>query len=281
MTEQWFSEYADGYGMSLLIRDKLYEEQTPYQLIEVFETGTFGHLLTLDGITMLTGRDNFIYHEMMTHPALFSHDQPGDVVIVGGGDCGSLCEVLKHKSIRQVIQVELDERVTRVAEEFFPELCASNSDPRVQFLFEDAVAWMHTAEQESADVIILDTTDPVGQAERLFAEPFYRDCHRVLRDGGIAVAQSESPFMDLEILKRLRGELKSAGFESMQTLQFFLPTYPSGWWSATLAGKNRVFEPDKFRNSDRNSVKTRYYSADIHKASGMLPPYLKNELGVF
>lgn len=278
LDKHWFSEAAQGYAMSLKIRQKLHEEQTPYQSIAIYETESFGRLMTLDGITMLTSRDNFIYHEMMNHPALFAHGNALDVVIVGGGDCGSLREVLKHPGVQTVTQVELDERVTRVAGEYFPELCESNNDTRARFLFEDAVAWMHDTPANSADVIVLDTTDPVGQAQRLFSVDFYRDCYRVLRDGGILVAQSESPFMDLEILKGLRAEMTAAGFNTLRTLQFYLPTYPCGWWSATLAAKNHGFEGLEYPKQDSNSVQTRYYSPDIVRAGLVLPPYLRREL---
>jgi len=278
LNDSWFTEMAKGYGMSIKIREKVHDEKSRYQHIEIYETERFGRLLTLDGITMLTGRDNFIYHEMMTHPALFAHERPRDVVIVGGGDCGSLHEVLKHPEIETVTQVELDERVTRVSEQYFPELCASNGDPRATLLFEDAIAWMRDAAAASADVIVLDTTDPVGQAERLFSMAFYRDCHRVLRDGGILVAQSESPFLDLDILKGLRGEMTAAGFGELRTLQFYLPTYPSGWWSATLAAKNHRFERLGSAGDNRSSVETRYYSPEIVRAALVLPPWLQAEL---
>ncbi|MCG8379325.1 MAG: polyamine aminopropyltransferase, partial [Proteobacteria bacterium] len=158
--ENWFSEAASGYAMSLEIEEKLHEEQSPYQKIEIYKTRTFGNLMTLDGITMLTTRDNFIYHEMMSHPALFNHPNPKDVAVVGGGDCGTLKEVLKHDSVKQVTQIELDERVTRISEKYFPELCESNNDPRAILLFEDAIDWMKNTKAESLDVIILDTTDP-------------------------------------------------------------------------------------------------------------------------
>lgn len=279
LDDSWFTEMAKGYGMSIKIREKIHDENSRYQHIEIYDSERFGRLMTLDGITMLTGRDNFIYHEMMTHPALFAHARPLDVVIVGGGDCGSLREVLKHPDIRTVTQVELDERVTRVSEQFFPELCASNGDPRATLLFEDAIAWMRDATADSADVIVLDTTDPVGQAERLFSMAFYRDCHRVLRDGGILVAQSESPFLDLDILKGLRGEMTAAGFGELRTLQFYLPTYPSGWWSATLAAKNHRFERLGSAGDNRSSVETRYYSPEIVRAAVVLPPWLQAELG--
>ncbi|MFT5395298.1 MAG: spermidine synthase [Gammaproteobacteria bacterium] len=154
--------------MSLEINQKLHEEKSPYQSIAIYETKTFGRLMTLDNLTMLTSRDNFIYHEMMSHPALYNHPNPKDVAIVGGGACGTLKEVLKHDTVKKVTQIELDERVTRVSEQYFPELCESNSNPRVSLVFEDAISWMQNVEPNSLDVIILDTTEPVGKAKRLF-----------------------------------------------------------------------------------------------------------------
>ena len=275
LDEKWFSEAADGFAMSLQIIRKLHEEQTPYQKLEIFETKTFGNLMTLDGITMLTGRDNFIYHEMMSHPALFTHPNPKKVIIVGGGDCGTLREVLKHDEVEQVTQVEIDEQVTRAAERFFPELCESNKDPRVEFLFQDAIEWMAQAKPLSVDVIILDTTDPEGQAKRLFAEPFYSNCHHALSEGGIMTAQSESPLMDLEVLKDMRGEMRKAGFSDLQTLNFYQPTYPSGWWSATMARKTQNFGNFREQVARRKKFETRYYNADIHRASQVLPEYLR------
>ena len=129
-TEQWADQAA---AISLKIADKLHDEQSPYQRIEIYETEGFGTLMTLDGLVMLTDRDNFIYHEMLSHPALLTHPHPQKVLIIGGGDCGTLREVLKHDSVTEAQQVELDERVTRVAEIYFPELCQSNTDTRAQF----------------------------------------------------------------------------------------------------------------------------------------------------
>lgn len=138
-------------------------------------------------------------------------------------------------------QIELDERVTRVSEQYFPELCESNNDPRATLLFEDAISWMKNVEADSLDIIILDTTDPVGQAKRLFEEAFYRDCLNALREGGIVVAQSESPLLDLEILTDLRAEMQKADYTEIQTIQFPVATYPSGWWTATQARKGQKF----------------------------------------
>jgi spermidine synthase len=143
-SQSWFTEKSDesGIGFTLKIADKLHEEQTPYQKLEIFQTTEFGRLMTLDGLIMLTDRDNFIYHEMMTHTALFTHPKPKRVAIIGGGDCGSLREILRHPNIEQCEQIELDERVTRVAENWFPALCEANSDPRAKFHFDDGFEWI-------------------------------------------------------------------------------------------------------------------------------------------
>lgn len=279
LDHNWFTETSDGLGLALKITARLHEEQSQYQHIEVLETLDFGRLLTLDGLVMLTSRDNFVYHEMMSHPALFRHSEPKDVIVVGGGDCGTLREVLRHDVIDSVTQIELDERVTRVSEEYFPELCEANGDPRARLLFQDAVAWMRDAEPESADIILLDTTDPVGQATRLFGERFYQDCFRALRDGGILVAQSESPLLDLELLKDIHKGMRTAGFSSVHTLPFPQCTYPSGWWSATMAGKDvdvARFDPAAARTCE---FPTRYYNHALHQGVLALPEFMRQALG--
>ncbi|MHC8441449.1 MAG: polyamine aminopropyltransferase [Candidatus Eutrophobiaceae bacterium] len=279
LSEHWFSETYQGYGVSLQIKERVHEEQTPYQKIQIYETERFGHLMTLDDVIMLTSRDHFIYHEMMTHPVLFTHPNPRRVAIVGGGDCGALREVLCHRGVEHVILVELDERVTRVSERYFQELCAANSDPRVELLFQDAVEWMDkVVDASSYDVLILDTTDPVGQAERLFAAPFYRNCHRALADGGLLVAQSESPLLDEDVLKRIRVEMRTAGFKHFQTLFFAQPTYPSGWWSATMARKGQGIFSFREYAAEHKDFPTRYYNASMHKHSTAMPEFIRQLL---
>lgn len=278
-SNKWYTEIYpdDGAALSLQIKERIYEEQTEYQYLEIFETEKFGRLMTLDGLVMLTSRDNFIYHEMMTHPALFTHPDPKRVVVIGGGDCGCVREILKHP-VESVIQIELDERVTRVSEEYFPELCESNSDPRAQFEFTDGIEWMQQSADGSFDVVIIDSTDPVGPAAGLFSTEFYRHCHRALTDNGVLIAQSESPLFHEHIVRDVQHNMKAAGFDHQALLQFAQCTYPSGWWTASLASKG--ISPADLRDSDARAkdFTTSYYNADIHHAAMAQPEFLKKQL---
>jgi spermidine synthase len=228
---------------------------------------------------MVTTRDNFLYHEMMSHPALFTHARAKRVVIIGGGDCGTLREVLKHDEVESAIQVEIDERVTRLAERYFPELCESNNDPRAQLLFIDGIKWMAECEPESLDVVIVDSTDPIGPAEGLFNEAFYVSCLKALRQGGILVQQSESPLAHLPLLQSMRKAMKGAGFHALRTLTFPQPCYPTGWWSATLARKGTDLSAFRERGAATKTFATRYYNAEMHKAALAMPEFLREALG--
>jgi len=271
---QWFKEFSSdtGFGMGLAIKALLHQEQTPYQKIAIYETSHFGYLMTIDDLVMLTTRDNFLYHEMMSHPALFTHPNPKNVIIIGGGDCGTLKEVLKHP-VDSAKQIEIDERVTRLAEQYFPELCVSNNDSRAALLFIDGIKWMQTAKTNSEDMIIVDSTDPIGPAAGLFNEAFYRQCHRVLGEDGILVQQSESPLIHQSLIKEMRQAMQSAGFEHFLTLTFPQPVYPSGWWSATLAAKKPV---TRFRQDNTlfNQLNTQYYHFPLHQGLLTEPPLL-------
>ncbi len=281
MDDNWFTEVCTEHGsaFSFRVTAKLHEEQTPYQKLEIYDTTHFGKLMVLDGFIMLTDKDNFIYHEMLSHPALFTHAAPRQVVIIGGGDCGTLREVLQHPTVEHALQVEIDERVTRVSEQYFPELCESNNDPRAELYFGDGLKWMQEAPAGSVDVIIIDSTDPVGPAEGLFGEPFYRDCLRVLADGGILVQQSESPLYHADsIILPIHQAMRRAGFNTTRSLHFPQCVYPSGWWSATLAGKKQDLQ--NFRRSDAENAAfaTRYYTADVHQGAFALPAFLQKML---
>lgn len=277
LDSSWYTEVnaETGTAFSLKLRAKVHDERSPYQRIEIYETETFGRLMTLDGLVMVTERDNFIYHEMMAHPALYTHPEPRRVLIVGGGDCGTLREVLKHDSVERAEQVELDERVTRVAERFFPDLCSANGDARAHLHFADGIDWVARAAPGSFDLILVDSTDPVGPAAGLFSEAFYRDCFRALAPDGVIAAQSESPLLHLPLIRAVRAALAAAGFAHVATLHFPQCSYPSGWWSATLGSKSR--RPEDFREAAAaaKTFATRYYTAPLHRGALALPAFFE------
>ena len=275
----WFTEAIAATGTAFSLKaTKLHSEQTPYQQIEIWKTDTFGTLMTIDGCTMVSTRDNFLYHEMMSHPALNSHPNPETVVIVGGGDCGTLREVLKHPEVKRATQVEIDERVTRLAEQYFPELCDKNNDPRATLFFGDGIQWMKDAKPGSIDLIIIDSTDPVGPAEGLFGKKFYLDCIKALKPNGMMVQQSESPLLHLELIKEMHTAMRDAGFAATTMLHFPQVIYPSGWWSGSIALKAAGSMVSRLDDSTIEAMDTQFYDAETHKAAFALPRYVKKAL---
>ncbi len=278
---QWFTEQVPWAetAFSLKIKQKLHEEQSEFQHLEIYETETFGNLMVIDGCTMVSTRDNFFYHEMMSHPALYTHPNPKRVWIIGGGDCGTLKEVLKHSSVEHAVQIDIDERVTRLAEIYFPELCESNNDPRAELKFIDGIKWVKEAAPDSVDMIIVDSTDPIGPAEGLFSDEFYRDCFNCLSENGMVVQQIESALYHMKLIGEMRNSMNSAGFSHLQTLFFPQCIYPSGWWSATIASKADL---TTFREQDsaNKPFDTVYYNVDIHKASLAQPEFFKKAFGL-
>jgi len=279
--QNWFTEQhgRSGSSFGLRVKERLHAEQSPFQSIEIYDTTDWGKLMVIDGCTMVSTRDNFLYHEMMSHPALFTHARAKRVVIIGGGDCGTLREVLKHEEVEHAVQVEIDERVTRLAEQYFPELCESNKDPRAELLFIDGIKYMAEQEPESIDLIIVDSTDPVGPAEGLFNADFYASCYRALRPSGILVQQSESPLVHLDLIKTMRTAMRVADFNAVKTLTFPQPLYPTGWWSCTMARKGADLSGFRERGASTKQFDTRYYNVDMHKAALALPEFMREALG--
>ena len=277
---KWVTEIfaASGSAFGLAITKKLDEVKSPFQHIEMFETTHFGNLMVIDDVIMLSSRDNFLYHEMLSHPVLFSHDKPKNVVIIGGGDCGTLREVLKHTDVETVTQIDIDEQVTRMSEKYFPELCASNNDPRATLKFDDGIKYMREAAAESIDVIIVDSTDPIGPGEGLFNRAFYDSCRKALKPNGILVQQSESPLIHMPLLKDMRDAMTDVGFSALQTLLFPQMVYPSGWWTCTLARKEGQFTGFRESDAEQANFNTEYYNVEVHKAASAWPNFMKKAL---
>jgi len=276
--DEWVYETVGEMGARFGIRatEKLLDEKTPYQHLEVWRTEQWGNLMLLDGVMMLSSLENFVYHEMMSHPALQTHANPRNVVIIGGGDCGTLTEVLKHAEVESVVQIDIDEAVTRAAERFFPELTAHNDDPRASLRFEDGVTWMRNAPAESVDVIIVDSTDPIGPGTGLFGPAFLADCERVLRDDGIMVGQSESPFYHMPLMIDYHRAMAAAGFAERRSLLFPQPVYPGGSITGTLARKTGPL--DEIRPLAAG-VTTRFYRTELHRGLLAIPPFMQEALG--
>jgi spermidine synthase len=273
--EGWYYE-EDMAATRLGIRyfEKLHEEQSAFQKICVYDTGFFGKLLTLDDIIMLTERDEFVYHEMLTHLPLCSIPDPKHVLIIGGGDCGCLREVIRHQSIEEAVQCDIDERVTRVSEKWFDWVSPTMADSKAKLIFEDGIAYIKE-HKNSFDLIIIDSTDPVGPGVGLFVRDFYRQVAQALKPGGVMVAQTESPMWDSHLVGTIYAEMR-ATFEHVSPYLGYMPTYPSGMWSWAYASNDR--KHDDYFNGDllaQIEAKCKYYNGDVHKACFMLPNFVR------
>lgn len=278
--ENWYTEKWAGQGsaISLEIEEKLYDQQSDFQRIEIYQSKKFGRVMTLDGLVMLTEKDHFIYHEMLVHPALFSRPDIRNLLIIGGGDCGALTEAVKHPGVRSVTQVELDAAVTEVGLKYFAEFKIGSEDPRVNLQFADGIQWVEQAEAGIYDAIIIDSTDPVGPAEGLFSAAFFSACKRALSQNGVVAIQSESPLFHAELIIEIHQRLQQAGFADSASLTFPQCTYPSGWWSSTLAVKQGRADQFQTQASAKRPFSTRYYNQGIHQAAFALPEFLRAQL---
>jgi len=237
----------------------LYEGKSEYQEIMVIESPHFGRVLVLDGVAQCDERFEFIYHEFISHVPLFAHPNPEDVLIIGGGDGGALREVLKHKEVKRAVLVDIDKQVIEVSKKFFPTMAVAFEDPRVIVLNEDGYKYVQDYEQEF-DVIIVDSTDPVGFAHVLTTEEFFKYVYRALKDDGIYVGQTESIHYHADIVRRVQKSLRKV-FPIVDLYTAVIPGYAGYWWTFSIASKKYpVREPSRDVN-----IQTKLYSADMHK----------------
>ena len=247
--DNWITEICDDGGSAFSLKGRgrqAFEQQSPFQKVEVFDTTSYGKLMLIDGCTMVSTRDNFLYHEMMSHPVLFSHRAPRRVAIIGGGDCGTCARCSSTR--RSSMHPDRHRRGGDArAELHFPNF-ASNADPRARAAVyrRHPVDERRRAQLTGCDHRRLDRPDRSRRV--LFTPEFYRACHRALDDGGMVVQQSESPLIHMAILERMYRSLQAADFADARTLFFPQPIYPTGWWSATIGAKNGRL--DDFRDAD-------------------------------
>lgn len=258
------------------INRNVYTAQTPYQRIDIFDSPFYGRVFALDGITMITERDEFMYHEMLVHVPMFVHPNPKKVLVIGGGDGGSIREILKHPSVERAILCEIDEMVVKAAMEYLSYTASKLSDPKVDLVYEDGSKFVRQFKEEF-DVIIIDSTDPTaGEGGHLFTADFYKACNEALKEDGIFCAQTESLVYDYEwgttAYKRIR-----SSFPLVRMYLGFMPTYPGGLWSYTYASKSGL-DPVKGLDCERiRSFKEplRYYNEEIHKNAFVFPNFVK------
>ncbi|MGI6190007.1 MAG: polyamine aminopropyltransferase [Clostridiales bacterium] len=271
----WFIEdETPGYKLQWKINRVLLQKQTPYQYLEVIEMEEFGRALLLDGAIQITEKDEFIYNEMISHVPMLTHPNPGKVLIIGGGDGGAAREVLKYKEVEEVQLIEIDEEVINAIREFFPGLAGVFDDPRFKLIVDDGIEFVKS-KQDEYDVIIVDSSDPVGPAVNLFEYPFYNDCFRALKQDGILNIQSESPFFNRDIIKKITGILNGL-FEYVNTYLACIPTYPSGLWSFTMASKAYNYSGASLERA--RGMNTHYFTPDVFQACFKLPRFVHDFL---
>ncbi len=277
----WYTEkHTENAGITLKVTKSLFSGKSDFQQLDIVETAEYGRMMLLDGLVMVTERDEFVYHDMITHPALFVHPNPKKVLVIGGGDGGTIREIMKHRGVEEAVLCEIDGLVIEKSIELLPSMACEidGNNPRVKLHVDDGIAYIRE-HQETFDIILVDSTDPIGPAEGLFEEDFYRMVFGALKKDGIMVAQSESPFYHGEIQKNMYRNLRAV-FPIVEMYQAFIPTYPSGFWSFAFASKqyHPVNDFDKERARNRGFY-TRYYNEELHLGAFMLPTFARENIG--
>ena len=277
----WYTEeHSKDVRFSIKINKQIYTKESKFQRIDILESKEFGRVLTLDGLIMVTEKDEFIYHEMITHVPMAVNTNIKKVLVIGGGDGGCVRELTRYKSIEEIHMVEIDEEVVKACKEYIPKTACSLSDSRVKIFYQDGLKFVRTKENEY-DLIIVDSTDPFGPGEGLFTKEFYGNCYKALTEDGILVNQHESDYYSdyAKSMKRAHKRIQEI-FPICEIYQAHIPTYPSGHWLFGFASKK--FNPVEDLNEEKwnnFNLKTRYYNTRLHKGAFALPNYV-NEMMV-
>lgn len=274
----WIKEiYQGNVGLSFKVEATLFAGQSAYQKIDIVKTRSHGIMLLNNGAIMLSERDEFIYHEMITHVPLFSHPDPRKVLIIGGGDGGAVREALKHKNIERIVLVEIDEMVINASREFIPSVSCALDNPRLEIVIRDGIDYVN-AINETFDIVLIDSTDPIGPARPLFDKAFYQSVQGILTKQGIMVSQAESPFYDIAIQTAMLANQRPF-FKQLHLYLFPTLTYPGGLWSLGFAsqGVHPVLDFD-FQRVDKAKLATQYYNPLIHTGAFRLPNFCKHKL---
>jgi spermidine synthase len=271
-------EHRDILQMRYRASRTLYSEESDFQRIDIVETPGFGRMLFNDGVTMISERDEFVYHEMIAHVPLFVRPRTRKVLVIGGGDGGTVREVLRHPAVEQIRLVEIDPKVVEGCRAHIRQTAAALEDPRVELSIGDGVAHVATT-RERYDLVLVDSTDPIGPAEPLFGSEFYANVKRVLSDDGVVVSQAESPFYEAEAQAALLQVLQPL-FTRVQLYNYSNLTYPGGLWSFSFAAKGDLcpvgdFDPARVEAS---GLEFQYYGAAVHRAAFVHPAFQARQL---
>lgn len=277
----WFTDKDENQALSLRFTGEVFfDVQSPFQRVRIIESYKYGKMLALDDMVMTTIEDEFHYHEMISHPALFTLKNPKNVLVIGGGDGGTVREVLRHESIESVTMVEIDGEVITACKEHLPQIAAAFDHPKLNLIVDDGIAFIKNAAPASYDLIIVDGSDPVGPAEGLFSVEFYTNCYNALKEDGILVAQGESPKFNEKAFAELNKTLQEIfGKANAPVSLFFVPTYPTGMWSFQYGLKGNV-NPKAIDNPAHvdafvDEKGLRYYNSDVHRGSFATPNFVK------
>ena len=268
----------NGFGIAIKAGKVLFSENSPFQKVEVFETeSTLGRVLTLDDLMMTTEGDEYHYHEMIAHIPMMQHPNPKSVLVIGGGDGGTIREVMKHKTVERAVLCEIDGMVIEACKKYLPTISCELDNPKVEILVQDAIEYIKDKKDEF-DIILIDSTDPMGPGEGLFTDEFYTNVKNALKKGGIMVAQSESPFANKEEIKKMYRQLKKV-FPVVSTYTSNIPTYPGGYWAWAFCSVD--VKPLEYYNEERAAeiIPTcKIYNKEYHNARFALPNYLEEIL---
>ena len=273
----WVEErHRDYFATRFRCRKVLFSRKSPFQQVDIIETESHGRMLLNDGIVMISEADEFIYHEMIAHVPLCVHPDPKTVLIIGGGDGGTAREVLRHKSVETCYVVEIDSVVVEACKKYFPKTANSFQDPKVILKIEDGIRFVKESSQKF-DVILVDSTDPIGPAKPLFNEEFYKNTFPLLTDKGLLVVQAESPFWEMDTQEFILKSLKSI-FPVTGLYHYNNTVYPAGFWSFALASK-KLHPVKDFQSQKASQIfGLSYYNTAIHKAAFAQPEFVKRKL---
>jgi spermidine synthase len=279
----WFTDKDDNQALSLRhTGELLFDKKSPFQHVRVLQSYAYGKMLAIDNMVMCTERDECHYHEMITHPAMLTHGNVKHALVIGGGDGGTVREILRHRGVEKVTMVEIDEAVVEASKAFLPSISSAMDDPRLELLIADGIDFVKNSPDEQYDLIIIDGSDPVGPAEGLFSRSFYEHCYRILKRDGIMAGQTESPVFNEGVFAEINQLLKEIfGAERVHTLTYSQPTYPSGTWSIMLS-RRYCPAPAQTTKETITAFTSQhalgFYNEEIHYGAFALPNFVKRML---